>query len=77
MSDVPYVADALLYRLREFVEKQIALKYQAMEGMYVAGERDGTELSLKLSEIVTLKQLMMNLEKEAKKQKLPQGVIDG
>lgn len=67
MSDVPFIADALLFRLRSFIDREVSVLHTKLETMYAGGVRDGTELSLVLSEIAALKRLLSTLEREARK----------
>lgn len=76
MNEVPFIASALLSRLREFIEGEIKMLYSRLKTHYVSGERDGTELSLVLAEINCLERLIHRLESESRKAQ-PIGVISG
>jgi len=67
MDELAQLSDAVLFRLKPLIDRQIEMKHTQLEAMYREKVRDGTELSLKLSEIVTLKDFLSKLESDSRK----------
>lgn len=67
MDELAQLSDTVLFRLKPLIDRQVDMKYQQLEAMYRDKVRCGTELSLKLSEIVTLKEFLSKLESDSRK----------